>query len=85
MSSQIVNCPPFLDVRNNCIKVSEFVRFYRNPYGLRGIEGVLISSKSKYLIIRINLLQSIWIENNRTCSYRGDCELIYTDIFQNHK
>jgi hypothetical protein len=42
------------------------VRFYPNPYGLRGIEGVSILSKSKFLSIRINPLQSIWIENNRT-------------------
>jgi hypothetical protein len=42
------------------------VRFYPNPYGLRGIEGVLIPSKSKSPPIRINPLQSIWIENNRT-------------------
>jgi hypothetical protein len=42
----------------------ELVRFYHNPYGLRGIEGVLIPSKSKSLPIRINPLQSIWIENN---------------------
>jgi hypothetical protein len=27
--------------------------------------GVSIPSKSKYLLIRINLLQFIWIENNR--------------------
>jgi hypothetical protein len=33
---------------------------------LRGIEGVLIPSKSKSPPIRINPLQSIWIENNRT-------------------
>jgi hypothetical protein len=31
-----------------------------------GIEGVSISSKSKFLSIRINSLQFIWIENNRT-------------------
>jgi hypothetical protein len=42
------------------------VRFYPNPYGLRGIEGVSIPSKSKSLPIRINPLESIWIENNRT-------------------
>jgi hypothetical protein len=42
------------------------VRLYPNPYGLRGIEGVSIPSKSKFLEIRINPLQSIWIENNRT-------------------
>jgi hypothetical protein len=42
------------------------VRFYPNPYGLRGIEGVSIPSKSKSPPIRINPLQSIWIENNRT-------------------
>jgi hypothetical protein len=42
------------------------VRFYPNPYGLRGIEGVSIPSKSKSPSIRINPLQSIWIENNRT-------------------
>jgi hypothetical protein len=30
------------------------------------IEGVPIPSKSKSLSIRINPLQSIWIENNRT-------------------
>jgi hypothetical protein len=42
------------------------VRFYPNPYGLRGIEGVSIPSNSKSLPIRINPLQSIWIENNRT-------------------
>jgi hypothetical protein len=41
------------------------VWFYSNPYGLRGIEGVLIPNKSKYLLIRINPFQSIWIENNR--------------------
>jgi hypothetical protein len=40
------------------------VRFYPNPYGLRGIERVLIPSKSKSLSIHINPLQSIWIENN---------------------
>jgi hypothetical protein len=45
------------------------VRFYPNPYGLRGIERVSISSKSKSLPIRINPLQSIWIENNRTSPY----------------
>jgi hypothetical protein len=33
---------------------------------LRGIEGVSIPSKSKSPPIRINPLQSIWIENNRT-------------------
>jgi hypothetical protein len=33
---------------------------------LRGIEGVSIPSKSKFPPIRINPLQSIWIENNRT-------------------
>jgi hypothetical protein len=42
------------------------VRFYPNPYGLRGIEGVSIPDKSKSPPIRINPLQSIWIENNRT-------------------
>jgi hypothetical protein len=42
------------------------VRFYPNLYGLRRIEEVSIPSKSKYLSIRINSLQSIWIENNRT-------------------
>jgi hypothetical protein len=45
------------------------VRFYPNPYGLREIEGVSISSKSKFPPIRINPLQSIWIENNRTSPY----------------
>jgi hypothetical protein len=35
------------------------VRFYPNPYELRGIEGVLIPSKSKSPSIRINPLQSI--------------------------
>jgi hypothetical protein len=48
------------------VKLLWLVRFYLNPYGLRGIEGVSIPSKSKYIPIRINLLQSIWIENNRT-------------------
>jgi hypothetical protein len=33
---------------------------------LRRIEGVSIPSKSKSSPIRINPLQSIWIENNRT-------------------
>jgi hypothetical protein len=33
---------------------------------LRGIEGVSIPNKSKFPPIRINPLQSIWIENNRT-------------------
>jgi hypothetical protein len=33
---------------------------------IRGIEGVSIPSKSKSLSIRINPLQSIWIENNET-------------------
>jgi hypothetical protein len=42
------------------------VRFYPNPYGLRGIEEILIPNKSKSPSIRINPLQSIWIENNRT-------------------
>jgi hypothetical protein len=42
------------------------VRFYLNPYELRGIEGVSILNKSKFISIRINPLQSIWIENNRT-------------------
>jgi hypothetical protein len=42
------------------------VRFYPNPYGLMGIEGVSIPSKPKSLPIRINPLRSIWIENNRT-------------------
>jgi hypothetical protein len=42
------------------------VRFYPNPYGLRGIEGVLIPGKSKSFSIRIDPLQSVWIENNRT-------------------
>jgi hypothetical protein len=37
-----------------------------NPYGLKGIEGVSIPSKLKFLLIRINPLQSVWIENNRT-------------------
>jgi hypothetical protein len=41
---------------------------YPNPYGLRGIERVSIPSKSKSLPIRINPLQSIWIENNRISS-----------------
>jgi hypothetical protein len=45
------------------------VRFYPNPYGLRGIEGVSIYNKSKSPPIRINPLQSIWIENNRTSPY----------------
>jgi hypothetical protein len=40
--------------------------FSPNPYGLRGIEGVSILSKSKSPPIRINPLRSIWIENNRT-------------------
>jgi hypothetical protein len=48
------------------LEALELVRFYPNPYGLREIEGVPIPSKSKSLSIRINLLQSIWIENNRT-------------------
>jgi hypothetical protein len=47
------------------ISLYGLVRFYPNPYGLRGIEGVLIPSKSKSPPIRINPLQSIWIENNR--------------------
>jgi hypothetical protein len=42
------------------------VRFSPNPYGLRGIEGVSIPSNLKYPLIRINLIRSIWIENNRT-------------------
>jgi hypothetical protein len=42
-----------------------------NPYGLRGIERVSIPIKSKSLPIRINPLQSIWIENNRTSPDRG--------------
>jgi hypothetical protein len=46
-----------------------FVWFYPNSYGLRGIEGVSIPSKSKSLSICINPLQSIWIENNRTSPY----------------
>jgi hypothetical protein len=45
------------------------VRFYHNPYGSRGIERVSIPSKSKSPPIRINPLQSIWIENNRTSPY----------------
>jgi hypothetical protein len=45
------------------------VRFYPNPYELRGIEGVSIPSKSTFFSIRINPLQSIWIENNRTSPY----------------
>jgi hypothetical protein len=45
------------------------VRFYPSPYGLRGIEGVSIPNKSKSPPIRINPLQSIWIENNRTSPY----------------
>jgi hypothetical protein len=48
------------------------VRFYPNPYGLRGIEGVLIPIKSKSLSICINPLQSIWIENNRISPYADD-------------
>jgi hypothetical protein len=42
------------------------IRFYPNPYGLRGIEGVSIPNKSKSPPIHINPLPSIWIENNRT-------------------
>jgi hypothetical protein len=45
------------------------VRLFPNPYELRGIDGVLIPSKLKSLSIRINPLQSIWIENNRTNPY----------------
>jgi hypothetical protein len=45
---------------------SSHVRFYPNPYGLRGIEGDSIPSKSKSPSICINPFQSIWIENNRT-------------------
>jgi hypothetical protein len=44
-------------------KPLRLVRFYPNPYGLRGIS---IPSKSKSPPIRINPLQFIWIENNRT-------------------
>jgi hypothetical protein len=40
-----------------------------NRYGLRGIEGVSIPSKSKFPPIHINPLQSIWIENNQTSPY----------------
>jgi hypothetical protein len=43
-------------------KILKLVGFYPNPYRLRGIEGVLISSNSKSSLIRINPLQSIWIE-----------------------
>jgi hypothetical protein len=39
---------------------------------LRWIEGVSIPSKSKSLSIRINPLQSIWIENNRTSPKRTE-------------
>jgi hypothetical protein len=50
------------------------VRFYPNPYRLRGIEGVSIPSNSKSPSIRINPLQSIWIENNRTRPLGNCCE-----------
>jgi hypothetical protein len=60
------------------------VRFYPNPYGLRGIEGVSIPNKSKSLPICINPLQSIWIENNRTSPYaifKGDAvEILYMNV-----
>jgi hypothetical protein len=49
----------------NCTRWG-LVQFYPNPYELRRIVGVSIPSKSKSLSIRINPLQSIWIENNRT-------------------
>jgi hypothetical protein len=39
-----------------------FVRFYPNSYRLREIERVSIPSKSKSLTIRINPLQSIYID-----------------------
>jgi hypothetical protein len=48
------------------LSILGLVRFYPNPYGLRGIDGVSIPSKSKSPPIHINPLQSIWIENNRT-------------------
>jgi hypothetical protein len=47
------------------------VRFHLNSYRLRGIERVSILNKSKSLSIRINPLQSIWIENNRTSPHGG--------------
>lgn len=49
--------------RNMLISTSGHIRFYLNPYELRGIS---IPSKSKFLPICINPLQSIWIENKRT-------------------
>jgi hypothetical protein len=49
---------------------SGLVRFYSNPYELRGFERVLIPNKLKSFLIRINPLQSIWIENNRTSLQR---------------
>jgi hypothetical protein len=52
--------------RRGLVSTQGLVRLYPNPYGLRGIEGVSILSKSKFPSIRINPLQSIWIENNRT-------------------
>jgi hypothetical protein len=52
------------------------VRLYPNPYGLKGVEGVSIPSKSKSFTIRIDPLQSIWIENNRTSPGGEDLELM---------
>jgi hypothetical protein len=52
------------------ISLLGLIRFYPNPYGLRGIEGVSIPSKSKSLTIHINPLQPVWIENNRTSPQR---------------
>jgi hypothetical protein len=51
----------------------KLVRFYPNPYRLRGIEEVSIPIKSKSPPIRINPLQSIWIENNQTMPYYKLC------------
>jgi hypothetical protein len=62
----IKDCKFIQNPKNEGIKPLGLVRFYPNPYGLRGIEGVSIYNKSKSPPIRINPLQSIWIENNRT-------------------